>query len=52
MPPFGVSSLPVRLRYLRVDPFYIGSVWRDWSFARGVRRVLATGGFAVVQPAR
>lgn len=43
------QSLPVRLRYLRVDPFYIGSVWRDWSFARGVRRVLAAGEFAVVQ---
>ncbi len=43
------DSLPVRLRYLRVDPFYIGSVWRDWSFARGVRRVLAGRGFAVVQ---
>ena len=30
----------VPLKFLRVDPFHIGSVWRDWSFARGVRKAL------------
>ena len=48
-PASGEANLPVRLRYLKVDPFYLGSVWRDWSFARGVRRALARGGFQVVQ---
>jgi UDP-glucose:(heptosyl)LPS alpha-1,3-glucosyltransferase len=48
-PDRAADSLPVKLHYLRVDPFYIGSVWRDWSFARGVRRVLDGRGFAVVQ---
>ena len=34
----------VPLRFLRVDPFYLGSVWRDWSFARGVRAAKRGGG--------
>ncbi len=42
-------GLAVKLSYLRVDPFYLGSVWRDWSFARGVRRALAGRRFSVVQ---
>ena len=25
----------VRLTLLKVDPFHVGSLWRDWSFARG-----------------
>lgn len=44
-----VEGLPVRLELLKVDPFYVGSLWRDWSFARGVRRVLAARRFSVVQ---
>jgi UDP-glucose:(heptosyl)LPS alpha-1,3-glucosyltransferase len=36
-------------RMVRVDPFYVGSVWRDWSFARAVRRLLARESFSVVQ---
>ena len=33
---------------LTVNPFYIGRTWRDWSFARAVRR-LAAGAFDIVQ---
>ena len=43
----GEAVVPVRL--LRVDPFYLGSAWRDWSFARGVRRLLARERFDLVQ---
>lgn len=35
--------------FVRVDPFYVGSLWRDWSFARGVHRALAGRRFAIVQ---
>ncbi len=31
------------------DPFYWGRWWRDWSFARGVRRLLVQHGFVLVQ---
>ena len=48
-PQHADRGLPVKLSYLRVDPFYLGSVWRDWSFARGVRRALAGRRFSVVQ---
>ncbi len=34
---------------ITVDPFYIGSTWRDWSFARGVQRVLSRERFDLVQ---
>ena len=33
----------------RVDPFYIGSLWRDWAFARAARRAWRRLGFDVVQ---
>ena len=33
----------------RVDPFYLGSLWRDWSFARAVTAVLRREAFDVVQ---
>jgi UDP-glucose:(heptosyl)LPS alpha-1,3-glucosyltransferase len=36
-------------RVLRVDPFYIGSLWRDWSFARGARKAWLREGFDIVQ---
>lgn len=32
-----------------VNPFYLGNVWRDWGFARGVRAAVAQGGFDLVQ---
>ncbi len=31
------------------NPFYLGSLWRDWSFARGVCRTLAQSAFDLVQ---
>ncbi|MFC4160494.1 glycosyltransferase family 4 protein [Chitinimonas lacunae] len=36
-------------RHLKVDPFYLGSVWRDWGFANGVGRALQGAGFDLVQ---
>jgi UDP-glucose:(heptosyl)LPS alpha-1,3-glucosyltransferase len=36
-------------RVLRVDPFHIGSLWRDWSFARAARRAWRREGFDLVQ---
>lgn len=34
---------------LVVDPFHVGSLWRDWSFARGTCAALATRHFDLVQ---
>jgi UDP-glucose:(heptosyl)LPS alpha-1,3-glucosyltransferase len=34
---------------LRVDPFYIGKVWRDWSFACAARTAWRRRGFDLVQ---
>ncbi|HWA37520.1 MAG TPA: glycosyltransferase family 4 protein [Burkholderiales bacterium] len=31
------------------DPFYVGALWRDWSFARAACRAAAEGGFDLVQ---
>lgn len=42
-----VSSPPVSL--LRCDPFYLGRLWRDWSFSRCVQRATAGGAFDLVQ---
>lgn len=36
-------------RFLRVDPFHVGNLWRDWSFARGARAAWRRGSFDVVQ---
>ena len=36
-------------RLLRVDPFYVGKVWRDWSFARAARAAWRRTGFDLVQ---
>jgi len=36
-------------RTLRVDPFHIGKVWRDWSFARAARAAWRREGFDLVQ---
>lgn len=47
--PPGDGEARVPMRLLRVDPFHLGSLWRDWSFARGVRRALAGRRFDIVQ---
>ena len=36
-------------RVLRADPFYLGKVWRDWSFARAARALWRRAGFDLVQ---
>ncbi len=36
-------------RVLRVDPFYLGNLWRDWSFARAARGAWRRQQFDVVQ---
>jgi UDP-glucose:(heptosyl)LPS alpha-1,3-glucosyltransferase len=38
-----------RLRLIRCDPFYIGRVWRDWSFARAVCAAMKEHRFDLVQ---
>ncbi|MFN8752198.1 MAG: glycosyltransferase family 4 protein [Betaproteobacteria bacterium] len=37
------------LRTERLDPFYLGSVWRDAGFARAARAAVARGGYDLVQ---
>ena len=34
---------------LRVDPFHVGNLWRDWSFARAARAAWRREGFDLVQ---
>ncbi len=34
---------------VRCDPFYVGRLWRDWSFARAVCREIARRPFELVQ---
>ena len=36
-------------RLLRVDPFHLGNLWRDWSFARAARAAWRREGFDIVQ---
>ena len=36
-------------RVLRVDPFYAGNLWRDWSFARAALKAWRREGFDLVQ---
>jgi UDP-glucose:(heptosyl)LPS alpha-1,3-glucosyltransferase len=36
-------------RLIAVDPFYVGSTWRDASFARAARAAWEAGGFDLVQ---
>lgn len=36
-------------RVIRVDPFYFGNLWRDWSFARAARATWRRLGFTLVQ---
>ena len=35
--------------WLRCDPFYLGRLWRDWSFARTACRAAQRGDFNLVQ---
>ncbi|MGD9787000.1 MAG: glycosyltransferase family 4 protein [Sulfuricellaceae bacterium] len=37
------------LQALTCDPFYLGSLWRDWGFSRCVRNTLARHDFDLVQ---
>jgi UDP-glucose:(heptosyl)LPS alpha-1,3-glucosyltransferase len=36
-------------RIVRVDPFYLGNLWRDWSFARAASRAWRNEAYDVVQ---
>jgi UDP-glucose:(heptosyl)LPS alpha-1,3-glucosyltransferase len=36
-------------RLLKVDPFHLGNLWRDWSFARAARTAWQREGFDLVQ---
>ena len=36
-------------RLVNVDPFHIGSLWRDWSFARAARAAWRREGYDLVQ---
>ncbi|MFN2644492.1 MAG: glycosyltransferase family 4 protein [Burkholderiales bacterium] len=36
-------------RVLRINPFHIGKLWRDWSFARAARAAWRGEGFDLVQ---
>jgi UDP-glucose:(heptosyl)LPS alpha-1,3-glucosyltransferase len=36
-------------RVLQVNPFHVGNLWRDWSFARAARDAWRREGFDVVQ---
>ena len=36
-------------RVLQVNPFYVGKLWRDWSFAREARSAWRREGFDIVQ---
>lgn len=45
----GDGERAVAMRFLRVDPFHVGSVWRDAAFARGVHRAVRAGAFDLVQ---
>lgn len=36
-------------RHLRVDPFYAGNLWRDWSFARAAAKAWRREHFDIVQ---
>lgn len=48
-PALREGGAPPPVRFERVDPFYAGSLWRDWSFARAVRARLALRHDALVQ---
>ena len=43
----GDESTP--MRWVRCDPFYLGSAWRDKSFAKAACRAVAQGDYDLVQ---
>lgn len=45
----GVSAAGAARRLIRCDPFYVGRVWRDWSFARAVCAEVKSHRFDLVQ---
>jgi len=45
----GVAELAGEVRMVRCDPFYVGRVWRDWSFARAVCAAVSLHSFDLVQ---
>ncbi len=45
----GAAELAGEVRLIRCDPFYIGRVWRDWSFARAVCAAVKSRRFDLVQ---
>ncbi len=45
----GAAELAGEVRLIRCNPFYIGRIWRDWSFARSVCAALKTNAFDLVQ---
>ena len=45
----GVEAGGPAVRLIRCDPFYLGSVWRDASFAAAVRRRVSDESFDLVQ---
>jgi UDP-glucose:(heptosyl)LPS alpha-1,3-glucosyltransferase len=47
-PGLGPTGLP-GVRMLTCNPFYLGSLWRDVSFARAVQRLLAHTSFDLIQ---
>jgi UDP-glucose:(heptosyl)LPS alpha-1,3-glucosyltransferase len=45
----GATEAAPGKRVIRCDPFYLGRVWRDWSFARAVCATLKIHSFDLVQ---
>ena len=45
----GESAAGTERRLIRCDPFYVGRVWRDWSFARAVCAEVKSHRFDLVQ---
>lgn len=45
----GTDGAGADRKLIRCDPFYIGRVWRDWSFARAVCAAVNEHGFDLVQ---
>ena len=45
----GAAGAAKDWRLIRCDPFYLGRVWRDWSFARAVCAAVKSHSFDLVQ---
>ena len=45
----GAPASTSQVRFVRCDPFYIGSTWRDFSFAAAVRSYTVRAAFDLVQ---